>query len=431
MLLCYDRDMGILDNILATLRDQPWWSRTKTIASNQDLSTSEIIDFLIETNGGQAALNHAGALMERINHFDDEELIDFFSYLLTMDIDAEAVGIAATAYKLQPTAANFKEIKKTATPLWQRVFERINANSHGTVCLVRLRSQLLRLMREYPQFDRLDVTLNTLMLSWFNRGFLVLEPINWSTPANILEKIIQYEAVHEIKSWDDLRARLEPEDRRCFAYFHPAMPDEPLIFVEVALMQDMPTKISDVLSTPRDIISQHDARVAVFYSISNCQSGLSGISFGNFLIKRVASDLKRDLPELNQFVTLSPVPTFRKWLAKKDPNFENSLPRSVVAPDEERDEKLLNLAAEYFLKSDRDNGTPNDPVARFHLGNGAELASINLFGDQSIKALEHAAGLMVNYEYKLDAVEYRHDDFHKNGTIYVADHIKARLSDTE
>ncbi len=419
--------MGILDNILTTLRDQPWWSKSKDSAPNQGVETPDLVDLLIDANGEHAASIHAQALMERINSFDDDGLIDFFNHLLTMDIDAGALATAAAAYETTPSATHLGAIKQTATPLWQRVFERINASHNGTVCLVRLRAQLLRLGRQYPNFMRLDVTLNSLMQTWFNRGFLVLEPINWSTPANILEKIIQYEAVHEIASWDDLRARLEPEDRRCFAYFHPAMPDEPLIFVEVALMAEIPTNISDVLSTPRDIINQHDARVAVFYSISNCQNGLSGVSFGNFLIKRVAGDLKRNLPDLTQFVTLSPVPTFRKWLAEHDAEFEKALPHSVIAPDQERDEKLMNLAARYFVISDRPDGAANDPVARFHLGNGAALAAINLFGDQSIKALESAAGLMVNYEYKLDAVEDRHDDYQKNGTLYIADAIKARV----
>ena len=421
--------MGILNNIIATFRDKPWWTRGKDAEQNSDLLITELVSLLITTEGESSALNHAYAVIARINELDEKGLVDFCHYLLTLDLDADALVIAAQNYQADPSAAHLKEIKIAAEPQLQRVFERINACHTGTVTLVRLRAKLLKLIRQYPEFERIDVTLKSLMMTWFNRGFLVLEPINWSTPATILEKIIEYEAVHEIASWDDLRARLQPEDRRCFAYFHPAMPDEPLIFVEVALMDEMPRAIKTVLKIPREVISQDAARVAVFYSISNCQDGLSGISFGNFLIKRVAGDLKRDLPELSRFVTLSPVPTFRSWLSKHAPEFEKTMPYSVVTKDEDRDEMVLDMASRYFLKSDRGDGRPNDPVARFHLSNGAELASINPFGDVSPKALDKAAGLMVNYEYKLDAVEERHEDFHKNGTIYAADDIRARLKD--
>ena len=422
--------MGILDNIITTLREQAWWTGQNDADQNPDLTTADLVTRLISTQGESSALNHARDLMARIQDLDEAGLKDFFDLLLTLDLDADALSQAVAAYQHDQSTTHLSAIQHAAEPKWQRVFERINACHDGTVCLVRLRAKLLKMIRKHPELGRLDVTLKSLMQTWFNRGFLVLEPINWSTSATILEKIIEYEAVHEITSWDDLRTRLQPEDRRCFAYFHPAMPDEPLIFVEVALMDDMPTAINTVLKTPRQVIGEHDAKVAVFYSISNCQDGLSGISFGNFLIKRVAGDLKRDLPGLTRFVTLSPVPKFRSWLKDKEPSFEKTLPHSVITADAARDEKMTSLAARYFLISDRADQKPNDPVARFHLSNGAELASINPFGDHSAKALEHAAGLMVNYEYKLDAVEDRHEDFHKNGTIYADDAIKALVDQT-
>ena len=420
--------MTILDNILSSLREKSWWVGQKNADQNKNLTTDELTILLISTEGESSAISHARDLMGRINNLDDEGLIQFFSHLLTMDIDVTTLSEAASDYQGNPNAASLSNIAKAATPQWQRVFERINACYDGTVCLVRLRAKLLCLIKTHPEFERLDVTLKSLLLTWFNRGFLILEPINWSTSATILEKIIEYEAVHEIASWEDLRARLQPEDRKCFAYFHPAMPDEPLIFVEVALMTEMPTEIDTVLAMPRNMTSQQDARVAIFYSISNCQDGLSGISFGNFLIKRVAGDLKRDLSSLDRFVTLSPVPKFRKWLEEHEPDFENSLPHSVVTHDPERDEQIINYAARYFMISNRPDGKPNDPVARFHLGNGAELASINPFGDKSPKALEQAVGLMVNYEYKLDAVEERHEDYNKNGTIYANPAITNRIN---
>ena len=419
--------MGILDNILSSLRVRPWWAGAKSVQQDPDLSLEDVVTLLISAQGESSALTHARDLMARIAALDEDALKSFFDHLLSLDIDVDDLIEAAEAYRDEPSAEHFKNIKSASEPKLQRVFERINACQEGTVFLVRLRAKLLKLIKRYPELARIDVTLNSLMLRWFNRGFLVLEPINWSTSATILEKIIEYEAVHEIASWDDLRARLQPEDRRCFAYFHPAMPDEPLIFVEVALMNETPQAIQTVLKTPREVISQDDAKVAVFYSISNCQDGLSGISFGNFLIKRVAGDLKRDLPHLDRFVTLSPVPSFRAWLKKHEPKFEATLPHSVVTEDAARDDEMMTIAARYFLKSDRPDGKPNDPVARFHLSNGAELAAINPLGDTSPKALEKAAGLMVNYEYKLDAVEDRHEDFHKNGTIYAADDIIARL----
>lgn len=422
--------MGILDNILSTLRDQPWWVGQRRHTHDNNISTTELTDLLITLEGESSVISHARELMGRINSFDDEDLVAFSRHLITMDLEPQALLDAASAYINEPSASHFNAIKDAATPRWHRVFERINACHDGTVCLVRFRAKLLRLIRTYPEFERLDITLKSLLMTWFNRGFLVLDPINWSTSATILEKIIEYEAVHEITSWDDLRARLQPEDRKCFAYFHPAMPDEPLIFVEIALMTSMPTAIDTVLATPRPVTQEEDARVAVFYSISNCQDGLSGISFGNFLIKRVAGDLKRDLPSLERFVTLSPVPRFRQWLDQHNPEFAKSLPYSVVTDDPDRDEQIINHAAHYFLVSDRPDGKPNDPVARFHLGNGAELASINPFGDKSTKALDQAAGLMVNYEYDLDAVEERHEEYSKYGTIYADASIKSRVSST-
>ena len=242
---------------------------------------------------------------------------------------------------------------------------------------------------------------------------MVLEKIDWSTPANILEKIIEYEAVHEINSWDDLRARLAPDDRRCFAFFHPLIPDEPLIFVEVALCNKTPESINEVIKIDRDIINFKDINTAVFYSISNCQDGLSGISFGNFLIKQVAHKLKQEVDSIEKFVTLSPVPGFVRWLESKskDQNID--------------DDNLTAEALLYLTASEREDKLPNDPVARFHLGNGAILEKINLNADLSKKGILQSKGMMVNYLYNLELLEKNHELFFKTKNVQQSDEIKS------
>ena len=272
-----------------------------------------------------------------------------------------------------------------------------------------------------------------LLSSWFNRGFLVLRRIDWQTPAAILEKIIAYEAVHEIQGWDDLRRRLDPRDRRCFAFFHPSLVDEPLIFVEVALMRTIPDNIYSVLrEAPKDEDAD-EPTTAVFYSISNCQEGLRGISFGNFLIKQVAEDLVKERPSLKTFATLSPVPGFAEWLAAE----LNDADSDLVTPEERGKLALLQepdwwvdnaeaqkvkpilmrLAAHYFLNAKAGDGKPVDPVARFHLGNGAKLERIDWQGDTSEKGLREAHGLMCNYRYELKDIEKNHEAYANDGTV--------------
>jgi malonyl-CoA decarboxylase len=256
-----------------------------------------------------------------------------------------------------------------------------------------------------------DASLLALFKHWFNPSFLVLQKIDWATPANILEKIIAYEAVHEINSWDDLRARLEPEDRRCFAFFHPLIPNEPLIFVEVALSNNMPESIKEVIKIDRSVTLDQDINTAIFYSISNCQEGLSGISFGNFLIKNVAHQLKQEIEGLNRFATLSPAPGFTKWLK------ENSIDQNI------QEDILLKQALVYLIDSDRADGFPNDPVAKFHLGNGAIIERVNLNADLSAKGIEQSKGIMVNYLYDLDVLEQNHELFFKTKKVQLSSGI--------
>ncbi|MCK5502723.1 MAG: malonyl-CoA decarboxylase family protein, partial [Tritonibacter mobilis] len=265
-----------------------------------------------------------------------------------------------------------------------------------------------------PELEALDMDFRHLFLSWFNRGFLVLRPINWESPAHILEKIIAYEAVHAIDSWDDLRRRLEPSDRRCFAFFHPSMPDEPLIFVEVALTNGVPGSVQMLLSEGRSAIPTSDADTATFYSISNCQAGLASISFGNSLIKQVASDLATEVPSLATFVTLSPIPGLTGWLQSEG-----------IAWEEADAEKLRGYAADYLLNAKRGGGQPLDPVARFHLGNGAIVHGVHADADTSDKGRAQSAGTMVNYLYDLGKIAQNHERFATTQEVVASAEVKS------
>ena len=306
-----------------------------------------------------------------------------------------------------------------------------------------MREEVLRLLKAHPELEAVNADFEHLLSSWFNRGFLVLRRIDWSTPANILEKIIRYEAVHEIRGWEDLRQRLAPGDRRCFAFFHPRLVDEPLIFVEVALMRNIPSSIADVLAENRDRVIPAEATTAVFYSISNCQDGLRGISLGNFLLKQVIEDLKQELPGLSQYVTLSPVPRFAAWLRSNQmpsPSLEAARQRALALlaeeawPDHSEALGILRatlppLAAFYFTQGRNGAGQPVDPVAQFHLGNGARLERINFLGDGSIKGLAESHGLMVNYLYKLDDVEKNRELFVSKAEVVTSRAVRRLLGD--
>ena len=325
----------------------------------------------------------------------------------------------------------------------QELIRRLNLAPDGTRQLVAMRGELLQHRKDFPVLEALDTDLRHLFSSWFNRGFLVLRRIGWSTPANILEKIIRYEAVHAIRDWDDLRRRIKPDDRRLFAFFHPQMVDEPLIFMQVALTAGIPGAIAPLLADKREPIAASDARTAVFYSISNCQGGLRGISFGNFLIKQVVEDLARSIPSLKTFLTLSPAPGFAAWLkrAKSSRILTNLDPTELAMldnldePDWTEDAKLadalkpvlLAAAAHYFLVAKNVGGRPVDPVARFHLGNGARLERLNWLGDTSPKGMAESHGLMVNYRYDLRDIERNHEMFANSGSVTAAKGVRACL----
>ena len=416
--------MRILQNMLTALVSAP--NRMRALGWGQPANLAKdphsAVEAVLSATGQVSSLVYAGTLLDQIEAMDDEALQHLLTHIaVNHDVDASALADAAALYARKADAPGLTRLTKLAEPRWMELFRRLNATDGGTVRLVRLRQRILKLTSTLPDAARIDSGLQSLLRMWFNPGFLILQPIDWSTPANILEKIIAYEAVHEISSWEDLRARLAPEDRRCFAFFHPSMPEEPLIFVEVALTDETPGQIAPILRIDRETISGDSASTAVFYSISNCQSGLAGISFGNFLIKRVAQELKQEFPDLKRFVTLSPVPGLMRWLRVREPELASTFLAgdnafwNEEAVDSEREFKAAALR--YFLESDREDRLPNDPVARFHLGNGASLEQLNFAADLSEKGISQAGGLMVNYLYDLEGVEANHEAFHETKQV--------------
>lgn len=394
------------------------------------------LDAVMSANGEVSSLIYAERFLGHVEALDADALSKLVRHIATTyDIDSPALANAARDYGTTPDAKSLSQIANLAEPQWQELFRRLNAAKNGTVRLVRLRQRLLALSGNDNDIARIESGLAALLRAWFNPGFLVLHPIDWSTPASVLEKIIAYEAVHEITSWDALRARLAPEDRRCFAFFHPRMPEEPLIFVEVALTDTIPGNIADVLQMDRQITSKDTASTAVFYSISNCQAGLAGISFGNFLIKRVAQELQLEHPQLTTFVTLSPVPGLMRWMRREMPDLAKQF-AADGRPDWPADADALEpaftaAALRYFTRSDRPDGWPNDPVARFHLGNGAILEQINYGADKSPKGMAQSAALMVNYRYNLDVVEANHEAFHETKTVLLSPALKTLKKSTK
>ena len=391
--------MSLLADLLSTLIDRrlPVLGGGRADGRSIETLCHDLIGNLGEVTGYAVARQ----ILDQYEAMDDTQKHAFFSFLNTeMDIDTDAVISATTAYAEDGSVANFRKLMKEVEAPRQELARRLNQVPGATGRIVAMRNDLLRFMKDDPALAKLDADLRHLLSSWFNRGFLVLRPINWESPAHVLEKIIAYEAVHAIDSWDDLRRRLQPSDRRCFGFFHPAMPDEPLIFVEVALTKGIPGSIQSVLSERRTQLSETKADTAVFYSISNCQAGLAGISFGNSLIKQVAGDLSRALPQLTTFVTLSPIPGLMGWLEEK------AMTEHINDPD-----TLRALATHYLLDAKRSDGLPRDPVARFHLNNGASVHEVHAGADTSDNGLAQSGGAMVNYLYDLARITENHEAF--------------------
>ena len=413
-------------------------------AGEDAIALERLCRALLSQLGEASGVALAREVLDLYAHLPIPARLDFFR-LLARDFGPDEAELreAWAAYEQNPMPASLQTLFRTVEPPRQELFRRLNLAPGGTAALVAMREDLLKYGSDDDELKSVDNDFEHLLGSWFNRGFLVLRHIDWSTPADILERIIRYEAVHEIQGWDDLRRRVQPSDRRCFGFFHPSLVDEPLIFVEVALTQEIPASIQNLLAEDRTMLPAGQATTAVFYSISNCQLGLRGISFGNFLIKQVVEDLSRELPSLKTFVTLSPAPTFGAWLSRVMddsafagiPDLDTTALAALRSPAWHQDaiqvERLrplmLGLAAIYYLRAKSPSGKPVDPVARFHLGNGARLERLNWPADVSTKGLRESYGLMVNYLYDLRDIEANHEAFVNEGAVIASDAVHRDL----
>lgn len=407
-------------------------------------SLVELCEELLSGRGEASGVARARDILQLYGELTIGPRIAFFEVLAQkFGPDQSRLDAAMTAWRASPSDETAAEVHLASEPRRQELFRRLNLAPGGTQALVRMREQLMDALEHRGDLTAVDNDFVHLFSSWFNRGFLVLRRIDWSTPAIVLEKIIRYEAVHEIHDWEDLRRRIDPPDRRCFAFFHPALIDEPLIFVEVALVRDIPGAIAPILAPDREAVEPDKARTAVFYSISNCQRGLGGVSFGNFLIKQVVEELTRELPRLSTFVTLSPVLGFTGWLKRElaqqhSPAFietDTAVFGNLSKPDWWKDEAivaqlqgpLMQAAAWYFLHGRDKRGSPVDAVARFHLGNGARLERINWLGDTSAKAMSRAHGLMVNYLYDLGDIEKNHEAYAEGRVVVASSQVQRQI----
>ncbi|MEM9351160.1 MAG: malonyl-CoA decarboxylase family protein [Pseudomonadota bacterium] len=404
-------------DLLVQVFDRPVWKRSLGEAR----SLRALGDALLSEEGEVSGTRLAAALLERYRMASDDEKRAFFVYMNdVLEIDAAHVAELAAEYDEKPSVSTYKKLSAAAEPRRQELLRRLNQPAGATEMLVAMRVDLLRFIKDQPALARTDHDFMHLLRSWFNRGFLVLQQISWATPAHILDKIVNYEAVHAIDNLDALRRRLQPLDRRCFAFFHPSMPEEPLIFVEVALTEKVPGLIGELLSDDHAGIDPEAARVAAFYSISNCQKGLAGISFGNFLIKQVVKEIAAELPAVETFVTLSPIPGLMRWLEAEG--------RDAAELSEE---ELKALAAHYLIGAKRDDGMPVDAVARFHLGNGAEVHDVHSDADLSDKGTAQSGGVMVNYLYDLAKTELNHGGFALEGKVAASKKVQALAASAE
>jgi malonyl-CoA decarboxylase len=407
-------------------------------------SLVELCEDLLSGLGEASGVALAREILGRYGALTIGPRIAFFEALVQrFGTDPARLDQAIAAWRQTPSDATAAEVHIASEPRRQELFRRLNLAPGGTAALVRMREQLMDVLEHRDDLSVVDNDFVHLFSSWFNRGFLVLRRIDWSTPAIVLEKIIRYEAVHEIHDWEDLRRRIDPTDRRCYAFFHPALVDEPLIFVEVALTRDMPAAIAPILGKEREVVEIDKARTAAFYSISNCQRGLTGVSFGNFLIKQVVEEVSREMPKLSIYVTLSPVTNFADWLRRERAEeksaalteADKAILSALDQPGWWRNEEIagqvqdtvMRAAAWYYVRARNARGAPVDSVARFHLGNGARLERINWLADTSDRAMTQAYGLMVNYLYDLDEIETNHEAYADSRTVVASGAVQRLL----
>ncbi len=392
---------------------------------------SKMCDTLLTGKGEATGLAIARAILDQYKKLKPAERLAFFTDLRDrFGVDRDALD-AAMASAIDTGPAELRQLHIASEPRSQELIRRLNRAPGGTSQLVAMRRDLLDILKKDSSFKVLDADFRHLFASWFNRGFLELKRVDWSTSAAVLEKIIQYEAVHEIAGWGDLRRRVAATDRRLYGFFHPALKDDPLIFVEVALTVEIPGDIGKILAEERPEVPPKTAVVAVFYSISNCQEGLRGISFGNFLIKQVVEELQSEFANLKTFVTLSPVPGLRKW-ALEQKNEEVLAPRLKSAvkrleAGEAVGTEVSEIAAHYLVEAHAPDGGAVDPVARFHLGNGARLENIHTGADSSARGRAGSWGVMVNYLYDLSTIEKNHEAYSNAGDVITSTAVRRLL----
>lgn len=390
------------------------------------------MDACLKDNGGEvAARTRAAELGRRFLELNDVGRVRFLSLMadnysvdetrLTQAIESWLAAEAGQRVALEA------ELRNALEPPRMKLLTQFNELPQGVKFLVDMRAELLRLRREHPKLVPLEADLKRLLSAWFDVGLLQMEEINWRSSAELLEKLIAYEAVHAIQGWNDLKNRLD-SDRRCFAFFHPNMPEEPLIFVEVALVKGMANNVQELLDESAPLEDIRLADTAIFYSISNAQKGLAGISFGNFLIKRVVKTLQQEFPQLTQFATLSPIPGFCRWLESIEPAQESSLLDEGVAS--RSPEHLQKMAAHYLSKEkqSRNQNYARDPVAHFHLSNGAQIERLNWMADASENGMKQSAGMMVNYLYELPQIESRSQGYSAEGKVALSLSIEKQLN---
>jgi malonyl-CoA decarboxylase len=411
---------GLLASVINAGRDILSRRRQATAqAPSEDLLTK--CRQLLHHRGEASGLALACEVMADYQALDLPNKIIFFEALARdFGSDSDAILAAADRYKADPNSQNLADLSRVTEASRVKLFRRMNMAPNATPLLVKMRGTLLSLLSGHSDLKSVDTDLKHQFVSWFNRGFLELRVIDWNSPAAVLEKIIEYESVHAIQGWDDLRSRLR-DNRMCFAFFHPAMPDDPLVFVEVALTAGVPSAIAPLIDKTAEPTDERAVDTVVFYSISNCHPGLAGVSFGNFLIKQVVEEVGKRYPKTKRYVTLSPVPGFCRWLTAQKAHADLDELRAL-AKDQGRDttdplwESLVRLCAQY-LSSTHDNNLAIDPVARFHLGNGASLHAIHWAADLSEKGLNQSIGIMVNYLYDLSSIEENHDAYFDQGEI--------------
>ncbi len=441
---------GLLDRAIRRITTA-WRDMAASVAGDQDETLEAQMRACLNGRGGEvSARNRAAKLADTYQSLDDAGRRQFLQTLASFDSDPDAVARAYTAVQKAADPAERATAKAALRhalePPRLKLLMQFTTLPEGPKFLVDLRGFILKTRDHDKLLAALEADLRGLLAAWFDIGFLELARIDWNSPAALLEKLVQYEAVHEIRSWRDMKNRLD-SDRRCYAFFHPRMPGEPLIFVEVALVKGLAGSVQSLLDEKAPLQDPREADTAIFYSISNCQQGLSGISFGNFLIKRVVELLSAEFRNLRAFATLSPLPGFRKWLdetlAASPPGLlsdeeATSLISAMPAPTGPRalagilakrgwwrevglhktaEPVLVRLAARYLLiESARGNSKrARDPVAHFHLSNGARVERLNMLGDVSEKGAKESATLMVNYLYDPAKIEDWHEDYAGEG----------------